>query len=238
MGGGFIAVPLLTLLLGFDLKKAAATSLVVIVITAAAGVAGYAFNNGVVWIPAVALCLGSVVGSYIGARLLRIVPTLYLTWGFAGLLIVLAVRLLLDSSEQGSGDITTSLPALLGMLGLGLCAGVLSGLLGIGGGILVVPLLVIFFGFTNVEAKGTSLVMMIPAGISGTIVNVKNKLVDVRAGVIIGIAAALISYAGVAVSVILPTVLGNLLFVALMLYTAAQFIFRAIKTVRASRPID
>jgi len=238
VGGGFIAVPLLTLLLGFDLKKAAATSLVVIVITAAAGVAGYAFNNGVVWIPAVALCLGSVVGSYIGARLLRIVPTLYLTWGFAGLLIVLAVRLLLDSSEQGSGDITTSLPALLGMLGLGLCAGVLSGLLGIGGGILVVPLLVIFFGFTNVEAKGTSLVMMIPAGISGTIVNVKNKLVDVRAGVIIGIAAALISYAGVAVSVILPTVLGNLLFVALMLYTAAQFIFRAIKTVRASRPID
>jgi uncharacterized membrane protein YfcA len=225
-------------LLGFDLKKAAATSLVVIVITAAAGVAGYAFNNGVVWIPALALCLGSVVGSYIGARLLRIVPTLYLTWSFAGLLIVLAVRLLLDSSQQGSGDITTSLPALFGMLGLGLCAGILSGLLGIGGGILVVPLLVILFGFTNVEAKGTSLVMMIPAGISGTFVNAKNKLVDVRAGVTIGIAAALISYAGVAVSVILPTVLGNLLFALLMLYTSAQFIIRAIKTIRTPRPID
>jgi uncharacterized membrane protein YfcA len=200
----------------------------VIVITAAAGVAGYAFNEAVAWIPALALSLGSVVGSYIGARLLRIVPTLYLTWGFAALLIALAVRLLFDASAQGSGDIATSWPALFGMFGLGLCAGVLSGLLGIGGGILVVPLLVISFGFTNVEAKGTSLVMMIPAGLSGTFVNYKNKLVDVRAGVAIGIAAALVSYAGVALSVVLPTLLGNLLFAALMLYTALQFIVRAL----------
>ncbi|MEN9751606.1 MAG: hypothetical protein RLZZ600_653 [Actinomycetota bacterium] len=178
------------------------------------------------------------MGSYIGAKLLRIVPTLYLTWGFAGLLILLAARLLLDSTAQGSGDVATSIPALIGMLALGLCAGVLSGLLGIGGGILVVPLLVILFGFTNVEAKGTSLVMMIPAGISGTAVNLKNNLVDVRAGVTIGIAAALISYAGVAVSVILPTVLGNLLFAMLMLYTAVQFIIRAVRSRTASRPLD
>lgn len=223
------------MLLGFELKKAAATSLVVIVITAAAGVIGYAFNGGVAWLPAIALSIGSVVGSYIGARLLRIVPTLYLTWGFAGLLIALAVRLLFDASEQGSGHILTSWQALAGMLALGLCAGVLSGLLGIGGGILVVPLLVLFFGFTNVEAKGTSLVMMIPAGFGGTFVNLKNNLVDIRAGVTIGIAAAAVSYAGVALSVVMPVLLGNLLFAALMLYTASQFIFRAIK---ASKSID
>jgi uncharacterized membrane protein YfcA len=59
-------------------------------------------------------------------------------------------------------------------------------------------------------------------------VNYKNKLVDVRAGVAIGIAAALVSYAGVALSVVLPTLLGNLLFAALMLYTALQFIVRAL----------
>lgn len=238
MGGGFIVIPLLTLLLGFDLKHASATSLVVIVITAAAGVIGFAFHSGVVWVPALALSIGSITGSYIGARLLKYIPSVYLMWGFSALLIGLAIRLMFDASEQGSGDVTTSWPALLGMLGLGLGAGLLSGLLGVGGGILVVPLLVIAFGLTNVEAKGTSLVMMIPAGLSGTYVNLKNKLVDVRAGVIIGLVAAAVSYAGVAVAVIMPSTLSNILFALLMLYTAAQFISRAIKTVRASRPID
>jgi uncharacterized membrane protein YfcA len=238
VGGGFIVIPLLTLLLGFDLKHASATSLVVIVITAAAGVIGFAFHSGVVWVPALALSIGSITGSYIGARLLKYIPSVYLMWGFSALLIGLAIRLMFDASEQGSGDVTTSWPALLGMLGLGLGAGLLSGLLGVGGGILVVPLLVIAFGLTNVEAKGTSLVMMIPAGLSGTYVNLKNKLVDVRAGVIIGLVAAAVSYAGVAVAVIMPSTLSNILFALLMLYTAAQFISRAIKTVRASRPID
>lgn len=206
-----------------------------IVITAIAGVIGYAVNSGVVWIPALALSVGSFAGSYIGARLLKVVPTLWLTWGFAALLAILAGRLLFDSSEQGTGSISLSWTALLGMVALGLCAGVLSGLLGIGGGILVVPLLVLLFGFTNVEAKGTSLAMMIPAGISGTFVNVRNGLADVKAGLAIGVVAAMISYAGVAVSVIMPTVLGNVLFAALMLFTAVQFILRA---VRATKHID
>lgn len=235
MGGGFIVVPMLTLLLGFDLKRASATSLVVIVITAAAGVVGFAFHNGVVWIPALMLSIGSVVGSYIGARLLKVIPALYLMWGFAALLMVLAVRLLFDAGEQGSGDVATSWPALLGMLGLGLGAGLLAGLLGVGGGVIVVPLLVIAFGLTNVEAKGTSLVMMIPAGVSGSIVNFKNKLVDVQAGVTIGLVAAAVSYAGVAVAVIMPSVLSNVLFAVLMLYTAGQFIVRAF---RAARRLD
>jgi uncharacterized membrane protein YfcA len=228
----------LTLLLGFDLKRASATSLVVIVITAAAGVVGFASHSGVVWIPALMLSIGSVTGSYVGARLLRFIPSVYLMWGFAALLIGLAVRLFFDAGEQGSGSVATSWPSLLGMLGLGLGAGLLAGLLGVGGGILVVPLLVIAFGLTNVEAKGTSLVMMIPAGISGTIVNLRNKLVDVRAGVIIGAVAAAVSYAGVAVAVIMPSTVSNILFSLLMLYTAMQFVIRAIRTGRSARPLD
>ena len=209
-----------------------------IVITATAGVIGFAFHSGVVWIPALMLSIGSVIGSYVGAKLLKYVPSVYLMWGFAALLIGLAIRLIFDASEQGSGDVAMSWPALIGMLGLGLGAGLLAGLLGVGGGILVVPLLVIAFGLTNVEAKGTSLVMMIPAGISGTIVNLKNKLVDVRAGVIIGVVAAAVSYAGVAVAVIMPSTLSNILFSLLMLYTAVQFIIRAIRASRSPRPLD
>lgn len=222
-------------MLGFDLKRASATSLVVIAITAVAGSIGFAFHGGVVWSAAIALGVGSTVGSYVGARLLKYIPSVYLMWGFAFLLVFLAVRLIFNAGASGSGDVSSSWPALVGMGGLGLGAGLLAGLLGVGGGILVVPLLVLLFGLTAIEAKGTSLVMMIPAALIGTWVNTKNKIVDLRAGVTIGVISAIVSYAGVAVAVIMPTILSNVLFAALMLYTAVQFFIRAI---RASRHLD
>ncbi|MBI5884998.1 MAG: sulfite exporter TauE/SafE family protein [Deltaproteobacteria bacterium] len=48
------------------------------------------------------------------------------------------------------------------ILGLGLSAGILSGLIGIGGGILIIPALVFFLGFTQHQAQGTTLAMMVP----------------------------------------------------------------------------
>ena len=45
---------------------------------------------------------------------------------------------------------------------LGIAAGVLSGLIGIGGGIIIVPALVFFFGFTQLKAQGTTIALMVP----------------------------------------------------------------------------
>jgi uncharacterized protein len=45
---------------------------------------------------------------------------------------------------------------------LGIAAGVLSGLVGIGGGIIIVPALVFFFGFTQLKAQGTTIALMVP----------------------------------------------------------------------------
>ena len=51
---------------------------------------------------------------------------------------------------------------------LGLGTGVMAGLFGVGGGILFVPILVLFFEFGQVEAEGTSLLAIIPAAVAGT----------------------------------------------------------------------
>src|SRR5690625_6369501 len=56
-----------------------------------------------------------------------------------------------------------------GLVALGLFTGVMSGLLGIGGGVIVVPLLVVLVGASDLVAKGTSLLMVIATGTSGTI---------------------------------------------------------------------
>src|SRR6188474_2728790 len=70
----------------------------------------------------------------------------------------------------------------VGLLILGLAAGVLSGLLGIGGAIIVIPALVFVFGFTQHRAEGTTLAMMVPPiGILGLIPYWQRGYVDVRA---------------------------------------------------------
>jgi uncharacterized membrane protein YfcA len=105
----------------------------------------------------------------------------------------------------------------------------MAGLLGVGGGIMVVPILIGFFGLTTFDSKGTSLVMQIPAAVVGTLTNMRFGMVDLRAAGFIGVVAALVSYAGVATAVILPSVLANILFAVVMAYTAVQFAVRAIR---------
>ena len=231
IGGGFIMVPLLTFLLAFPVKRAAATSLAAIFLTAIAGVIGYALNDGVVWAAAIALSAGSVVGSFIGARLLQVIPQQVIVWIYVVLLTVLAVRLLW-SSESTTDTWIVSPWWIAGLIAVGLVAGVMAGLLGVGGGIMVVPILIGFFGLTTFDAKGSSLFMQIPAALVGTLTNMRFGMVDLKAGAYIGVVAALVSYAGVATSAILPSMLANILFAAVMAYTAVQFAIRAVRSRR------
>jgi|688.fasta_scaffold28719_6 uncharacterized membrane protein YfcA len=232
IGGGFIMVPLLTFLLGFPVKRAAATSLAAIFLTAIAGVIGYALNDGVVWAAAIALSAGSVVGSFIGARLLQVIPQRVMIWIYVVLLTVLAVRLLW-SSESTTDTWILSPWWVVGLIAVGFVAGVMAGLLGVGGGIMVVPILIGFFGLTTFDAKGSSLFMQIPAALVGTLTNMRFGMVDLKAGAFIGVVAALVSYAGVVTSAILPSALANILFAAVMAYTAVQFAVRAVRARRS-----
>jgi uncharacterized membrane protein YfcA len=233
IGGGFIMVPLLAFLLGFPIKRAAATSLAAIFLTAIAGVIGYALNDGVVWAAAIALSAGSIVGSYVGARLMQVIPQTLIVWIYVVLLSVLAIRMLWSSS---STEDTWSVSPwwIVGLVAVGLVAGVMAGLLGVGGGIMVVPILIGFFGLTTFDAKGTSLVMQIPAAVVGTLTNMRFGMVDLKAAGFIGVVAALVSYAGVATSVILPSILANVLFAVVMAYTAVQFAIGAVRTARSA----
>ena len=218
------------LFLGFSIKKASATSLTAIAVTALAGTASYATSNGVLWWTALALSAGSMTGSYIGARLLKIVPTVVVLWIFVGLVLVLAVRMVF-SLNQGAVDTHQQFGSwqYAALVAFGLFAGLLAGLLGVGGGIIVAPLLIIFFGLSSFEAKGTSLVMLIPASIVGSTVNLRNGYVDLRAGLSIGVIAGVVSYAGVFVAKHTPEVINNVLFAILMLFIAIQFATRALR---------
>lgn len=80
---------------------------------------------------------------------------------------------------------------------IGLSAGVLSGMFGVGGGLIIVPALVFFIGMTQHEAQGTSLgLMLLPIGILAAWNYFKSGNLDVKAGLIISLAFVIGGYFG------------------------------------------
>ncbi len=93
VGGGTVIVPLLVLLLGFDQRLGAGTSLAAIVPTASVGVITYAIDGHVAWLPALILAAFAVVGAQIGTWLLPKLSQTALRWAFVAFLIVVMVSL-------------------------------------------------------------------------------------------------------------------------------------------------
>ena len=109
---------------------------------------------------------------------------------------------------------------------LGLAAGVLAGMFGVGGGILFVPTL-IALGLTQHEAIGTSLLAIVPTVLVGTWRQSRYGNVRWRAAAIIGVAAAAFAQGGVALAEALPAATLRRLFAGLLVLVAAQVVWRA-----------
>lgn len=116
---------------------------------------------------------------------------------------------------------------------IGVVAGVLSGLFGIGGGILLVPALALVLGLDYVEAEATSLLAIIPVAAVGAWRQKSYGNLDVRLGLTIGAFAAVAAVAGVALVNVLPVEAVRYAFAVLMLYVAWRMASSAIKQLRA-----
>ncbi|MFK3836268.1 sulfite exporter TauE/SafE family protein [Microbacterium sp. NPDC087868] len=228
VGGGTVIVPLLVLFLHFDQRLAAGTSLAAIVPTAAVGVISYAASGSVAWIPALILAAGAVVGAQIGTRLLPRISQTALRWGFVGFLLVVIVSLfLVIPSRDAPFDLTWISGIALVVVGVG--TGVLAGLIGVGGGVIVVPVLMLAFGTSDLVAKGTSLLMMIPTAVSGTFGNLRNRNVDLLAAALIGVAACTTTALGAWLATLIDPGTGNILFAAYLVVIAVQMAIKAIR---------
>jgi uncharacterized membrane protein YfcA len=194
IGGGTVIVPVLVLC-GFTQRSAAATSLIAILPAAVVGVISYLLSGALHYPAAILLACGVIAGAQIGTKLLAILPEKVLRWAFVACLAVMGLQQFIATPSRGGEFLLTPVLGVCLVL-LGLLTGILSGLLGIGGGIIVVPSLTFLFHVSDLTARGTSLLMMIPGTISGTVRNRKNKLTDFRAGAIVGLCACLTTTAG------------------------------------------
>ncbi len=108
---------------------------------------------------------------------------------------------------------------------LGIIAGVLSGLFGVGGGTVLVPLFLYVLKMDIHTATGTSLAVIIPTAIFGTLFQGSAGQVNWKIAVIVGVLAVLGSYAGVKLNVLLPPQHLQKLFAIFLFIIAIQLFF-------------
>jgi uncharacterized membrane protein YfcA len=231
VGGGTVIVPLLVLMVHFDQRISAGTSLAAIVPIASIGVISYAIHDSVAWIPALLLAVGAVTGAQIGTRLLPRISQTVLRWGFIGFLVVVIIMLFVVIPSR---EATFELGWINGiaLVLVGIVTGIISGLIGVGGGVIVVPVLMMGFGTTDLVAKGTSLLMMIPAALSGTIGNLRHRNVDLLAAAIIGVSACTMTALGAWLATLIDPFWGNMLFAAYLVVIAVQMSIKAVRSRR------
>ena len=111
---------------------------------------------------------------------------------------------------------------------IGVAAGAVSGMLGVGGGILFVPALVLVLGLSQVDGEATSLLAILPVAIVGTWRQQRYGNVRLADGLLMGALAAAGTVGGVALVNVLPAHVVKIGFAVLLLFTALQMTRRAL----------
>ena len=223
VGGGLIMVPLLLWWAKLDQKRAHATSLLAITPVAIIGGVSYAIGGVFAWLPAIFVALGGIVGAQIGALLLRKIAVGILRWGFIAFIIASGVMLLIRLPDRSAVlQITVTSAAIL--LALGVAMGISAGLFGIGGGVIVIPVLMLFFGQSDLVAKSISLLAMAPGAISGSISHLRHKSTTLRDGAWVAAGSLLTTPLGAVIAFLLSPRLAALLFGLLMFVVATNLI--------------
>jgi uncharacterized membrane protein YfcA len=226
VGGGILIVPGLVLLLGMPQRRAHGTSLAAIVPIALAGAGGYGVSGSVDWPAAGSLTVGGVLGAVAGTHVLARIPERGLRVIFAVFMLAAAAALPLEvTAERAPPSLDLVSAGLLVLVGA--LAGALAGLLGVGGGIVMVPGLVFLASVSQAVAKGTSLVVIIPTALVGTARNLHREDVDLGVATAAGAAGVVSSFGASFLSVRLDPLLSAVLFGLLLVAMAARLLLAA-----------
>ncbi|MFZ2527537.1 MAG: sulfite exporter TauE/SafE family protein [Rhodococcus sp. (in: high G+C Gram-positive bacteria)] len=182
-GGSILAVPALVFGLGLDIEQAIPISLIVVGAASAVGALPKVRAHQVEWRLAGIFAATGIPATFAGSAVGRLLPESALLIGFAVVMVAAGARMLADRgdtgtacSTQGSGInwrrcASRSIPA-------GLAVGFLTGLFGVGGGFLIIPVLVLMLGITMPVAVGTSLVIIVANSAAGLVSHLSSTSID------------------------------------------------------------
>lgn len=237
VGGGLVLVPGMVLLMGVSQHVAHATSLVAILATAPAALVAFALDGSVAVRAGIAIAVGAVTGAVLGAALMRRLTPRRLRQAFALLLLFVAARMLLPSPET-SAVAAEGVVAIAGFMLLGLAAGVLSALLGVGGGVIMVPAMALLFGLDQHTAEGTSLLVILPTALAGALRHSRHGYADWRLGALLGLGGIVGGLIGGRLALALPAADLQRLFALFLAVTAVRMLLGLRREPRTLRTTD
>ncbi len=167
VGGGVIMVPLMVHFLPITQHLAHGTSLAVVIFTGLASAITYGWQGSIDLVVSLELAVGTVIGARIGALWMSRIPAAQLRRAFGVLLVLVGFRLLITLPSGAAIVVAGSVGGALITVAIGLCIGILSGLMGVGGGVFLVPAMVLLMGLPQQEAQGISLAVVVPTAIVG-----------------------------------------------------------------------
>ena len=220
VGGGFVMVPLQVVWARRTQHRATGTSLAAILPIGVVAGATYYFGRSspqTDLVVAFFLAAGGTVGAFLGSLAARRISDRGLSMIFAILLFGVGLKEVYDALGGAAPQLVGTAVRALSLRDYalitvgGVVVGIVSGLTGVGGGTLIVPLLGLGFGIGQRIAQGTSLLALLPTSAIGALTHHRNGDVNVRAAMWMGGAGAPAAIAGSALALWLPQrVLGGL----------------------------
>jgi uncharacterized membrane protein YfcA len=165
-GGSILAVPLLVYVADLSAKDAIATSLLVVGATSAVGVIAHARAHRVRWRTGLIFGTAGMTGAYTGGRLAVYIPGTVLLAGFALMMLATSIAMVRGRRPQPGKPVPHELP-IPHVIADGIIVGLVTGLIGAGGGFLVVPALALLGGLPMPVAVGTSLLVIAMKSFAG-----------------------------------------------------------------------
>lgn len=182
IGGGSLAVPFMVLVLNYNVKVAIATSLLCIVVTSSSATSVY-LKRGIVNLEtALLLEPATAIGAIVGAYITLALPVKVVEGALGALLLYVSLTMLRRTFKKGSEEVKTIIrlrrfKKFIGVI-VSFFAGISSGMFGIGGGVLKVPILTLVLGLPIKTAVATSSFMVGLTAASGGVVYLVKGFTD------------------------------------------------------------
>ena len=204
IGGGLFIIPLLGIFFGLTQQQAQGTALVMVVPNVLLGLWRYARYRGFDARGAQLLALLAPLTTYVGARVAQLAPSSALRVGFAGFLLALALFYGLRSrSSEIRIDPDARIPPRVAVV-LGIVGGFVSGVFGVGGALLTVPVMTTLHAMAQATAQGMGLALVAPGTVVNLFVYGRAGNVDWVRGIALAVGGVATMPVGVAIAHRLP----------------------------------
>ncbi len=230
LGGGVMMVPYMTIFLGMDIKEAVPVSLIAVAVGALSASTAYLkksmVDSELVVIISIFMVIGSVMGSFLSA----LISSAVLQMLFSVVVLCAGIMMLLKKENQkpaihrGHGHVYFILAG-----AIALAVGVLGSLVGLGGGLFIIPVLYLLFGLSIDTARGTSALTIGFAAAAASIIYFFNGQLDPIAAAPVMLGVAVGGMVGGHFGTVAKPMVVKILFFVIMLYIAYKLGYEGIK---------